>query len=296
MNAPVAQASRLPVLSVSTLPAHHGRAARGFTVLEIVVASSIALFVFAVGYLALHTATRTSDETTKRIRDTENARMLFNMLERDLATAFPGPGNLLKKRETLSQQSAYSHNANSDPSPLVLTETVNPSTPTSDVIQFYCRNDVPGVRDEIVLVRYYVNRKDHTLCRKAVVYDPLAPATPGHEFPDYEDPKGTLTNADNSDQALFDNLRQMTVTFQQWRPELKHYATGVQMIPPASDAPPDTYYPGSDSMLVTLIFTDDFKEKRVGALINKDSNYQSKIEKTYRSYAKVFSIPATFKQ
>src|SRR2546423_443922 len=98
MNRPVAQASRLPVSSPchtgSKLPVPHTalRVPRGFTILEIVIASSIALFVFAVGYLAISTTVRTSDEQTKRIRDTENARLFFNMLERDLATAFPGPG------------------------------------------------------------------------------------------------------------------------------------------------------------------------------------------------------------
>ncbi|HLX62461.1 MAG TPA: prepilin-type N-terminal cleavage/methylation domain-containing protein [Planctomycetota bacterium] len=268
---------------------------RGFTVLEIIIASSIALIVFAIGYLAISTTTKVGDQTTKIIRDTENARLFFNMLERDLATALPGPGNIEKKRETLSQSQPYSHDAVTNPSPLVITESVSSATPLSDILQFYCRSDSPNVRDEIILVRYYVNRNDHTLCRATTVYDP----TVAQPLPDYVDPKGTLTNASNSDLALFDNVRQLVVNFQEWRADLKQYAkeSGTIVIP----IDPNTgTYSLADSVLVTVIFTDDFKQKTLDAY-NPDhstgnTNYQTNLNKTYRSYSKVLQIPAAFKE
>lgn len=268
---------------------------RGFTVLELVIASSIALIVFAIGYLAISTTTRTGDQVTKIIRDTENARLFFNMLERDLATALPGPGNIEKKRETLNQATPYVHSANTNPSPLVITESVSSATPLSDILQFYCRSDIPGVRDEVILVRYYVNRNDHTLCRATAVYDPTA----NLPLPDYTDPKGTLTNASNSDLALYDNVRQLVVNFQQWRPDRKQYAkeSGTLLIP----VDPQTgSYAVADSVLVTVIFTDDFKQKQLDAYNSDHStsnvNYQANVNKTYRSYSKVLQIPAAFKE
>ena len=220
---PVAPASRLHgALLHSHLQAGRLRYKNhGFTVLEIVIASSIALIVFAIGYLAISTTTKTGDQVTKIIRDTENARLFFNMLERDLATALPGPGNIEKKRETQNQIDGYIHDPVNNPSPLVLTESVTGVAASSDILQFYCRTDNTSARDELTFVRYYVNRNVQydqahptikivgtRLSRAALVYIPSE--WPNGTAPDFSDnplmqppfekcdPKGNLTSADDS--------------------------------------------------------------------------------------------------
>jgi type II secretory pathway pseudopilin PulG len=258
------------------------RAPAGFTILELIIAASIALFVFGIGYLAIATTVRASNESAARIRDAENARLFFNLLERDLASAFPGPGNnVVKAREVLT--GPYTH----APSPMVMTEPVNTAYPSSDLLQFYCRSEQPVTRDECVLARYYVNKKDHSLCRQAAIYDPNA--QPLLDPPDYVDPT-TLTNSVDSNLALFDGVRTLAITYQHWDPTLKQYVRETAGSIPA----------GSDSLLVTLTFTDTYKQQRMDPY-NPDKTTNTPAGERYnafiyRTYSKVFDIPASFKR
>lgn len=265
----------------------HMRKNSGFTLIEILVASGIASIIFAVGYYAIATTIATTRASTQRIRDTENARLFFMMFERDLSSASPGPGNMLKNRETLTPLAIYAHNATTNPSPIVVTESTTGISALSDIVQFYCRPDIPGVRDEMVFVRYYVNRDSnaHTLCRNAVVYDPNL-AVP--ILPDEASSPLTLTNAPDNNSALFDNVYKLTVVFQRWNVATKQYIKESETNPPTQ----------CDSLLVTVVFTNTFAQSALDKPnVDKSSDtYQSSLNNTYRSFSKVLSIPASFKQ
>ena len=252
----------------------------GFTILELIIASSIAMVVFGVGYLAISTTVSASNESAARIHETENVRLFFNMLERDLTSAFAGPSNIQKVRQ---QVPTYLPN----PSPMVMTETVNSVSPQSDILQFYCRTENPSAgADDFGFVRYYINRADNTLCRQ-VKYDSTGNNFAGN-FPDVFDPT-LLTNVNNSDLALFDSIFKLTVTYQRWNPLTRQYDKEPAINPAVTNC---------DSLLLTIIFTDNYKQKRFdsfnAASDKASTSYQNNLNKNYRSYSKVFSIPASF--
>ncbi len=166
---------------------------------------------------------------------------------------------------------------------MLMTEPVNGTYPSSDILQFYCRTEETQTRDECLFVRYYINKYDHTVCRQATIYDPngVSPAI----LPDYSDPR-LLTNATNSDLAIFENARTLAILFEQWDPNQKLFIK--------EGAPADNP-PARDTLQVTLIFTDQYKQARMDAYHADSSNkiYQAN---AFRTYSKVFAIPASFKQ
>jgi prepilin-type N-terminal cleavage/methylation domain-containing protein len=253
----------------------------GFTLIEVLVAAGLASIIFSVGYYAIATTIATTRASTQRIRDTENARLFFMMLERDLASASPGPGNIVKYRESTSATYSYT------PSPLVIEETGQ-----SDIIQFYCQQDSHAflengqpARDEMVFVRYYVNHYDsaHTLCRKSKVYDPnIANPVP----PDETNPLTSTYVVNDYDSAVFDNVYKLTVLFQRWDAKNKTYVKESGTNPPAQ----------CDSLLVTIVFYNAFAQSALSHADKSSDSYQTSLNNTYRSFSKVFSIPASFKQ
>lgn len=260
----------------------YGVASRhGFTILELIIASSIAMVVFGVGYLAISTTVSASNESAARIQETENVRLFFNMLERDLASAFAGPGNIQKVRQ---QVPTY----NPNPPPMVMTETINSVSPQSDIMQFYCRTENPSAgADDFGFVRYYLNRADNSLCRQFTL------DSAGNNFagnlPDSFDPTLFTNASNNSTYALFDSVFKLTVTYQHWNPVTRQYDKEPLINPATTNC---------DSLLITIIFTDNYKQKRFDAAnVTSDKStttYQNNVNKNYRSYSKVFSIPANF--
>ena len=265
-----------------------GRAA-GFTLIEAIIASGIALLVFGVGYTAIATTVTASNIASARIRDTENARLFFNMLERDLSTAVPGPTYMSKTPADLPQ-SGYVLPQFPPPTgtlgnAIVLNETGGPGL--SDLIQFYCRTDHPGSQTDpvepLLFVRYGLCRVEgvNAICRQT---DVLTPGATGDLFPDRltgEDPNLlpqihldmnplALTNDKKSEGlALFDNVSRLIITLQRWDPSTRKYIT------PVIDG-------SADSILVTIIFGDEG---------NKTPHATTQVTRTY---SKIFQLPASF--
>ncbi|MCW8131715.1 MAG: hypothetical protein KIS92_15320 [Planctomycetota bacterium] len=55
------------------------------------VAVFISMIIFAIGFTLLNGATQARSDAQARIRATDAARIVFDMLERDIADAYPGP-------------------------------------------------------------------------------------------------------------------------------------------------------------------------------------------------------------
>ena len=261
---------------------------RGFTLIEIIIATSIALFVFGVGYQAIASTVSSNNITSARIRDTENARLFFDMLQRDLSTAYPGP-TYMSKIDGPLPQTGYTPSLTGG-NPIILNETAS-GGPTasvySDILQFYCRTDHPGAvtdpPEPILFVRYGYNRSDgvRALCRLAVPYDPSTVPAPDQNTG--IDPVSTvdlnplsLTNNTSSDLALFDNVTNLRIIFQRWDAINRLYIREGQ---------PGFNFASADSLLVTLTF-GDVRNSHVGVTSTTNIN---------RTYSKVIPIPASLK-
>ena len=244
----------------------------GFTLIEAIIASGIALLVFGVGYTAIATTVTASNIASARIRDTENARLFFNMLERDLATAVPGPTYMTKTVLPLTQTPPSQYNS------IVLNEP-DGQQQRSDLIQFYCRTDHPGAPGDpfepILFVRYGFchHPSAKVIFRQSVTAVPpnqdLDQITTGALNP-LELTSETTPNPQISEGlALFDNVSQLKITLQRWDPLNRKY------IPPVT-------VNSADSILVTIIFGDEG---------NKTPHATTQVTRTY---SKIFQLPTSF--
>ncbi|MEI6236951.1 MAG: hypothetical protein WCT04_28160 [Planctomycetota bacterium] len=254
------------------------RRTAGFTLIEAIIASGIALLVFGVGYTAISTTVTASNIASARIRDTENARLFFNMLERDLSTAVPGPTYMSKSALTLAQ-SGYTPLPQGNA--IVLNEYDGRAL--SDIIQFYCRTDHPGAPTDplepLLFVRYGLCRVEgiNAICRQTDTHTPGATSiqcpdqlTGVDSFTSIDMNPLALTNHATSESlALFDNVSRLVIVLQQWDPLNRKY------IPPVT-------VNSADSILVTIIFGDEG---------NKTPHATTQVTRTY---SKIFQLPTSF--
>jgi prepilin-type N-terminal cleavage/methylation domain-containing protein len=259
---------------------------RGFTLVEIMIATGIAGFIAFVGYFAISTTITASNAATARVRDTENARLFFSMLKREIATAFPGPGNMIKGR---GDASITNYDPNNNQSSLVLSD--KSANPPSDVIQFYSRVDSPSLQeDQVLFVRYYMNRADNTLCRQAQPCNPTG--TPPNATSPYDEIPPNISKSDAL-WPLFDNVRSLRITFEQWDPNAKVFNSEVGAKPVSPSV--------CDTLLVTLTFTDVVAQKAIVAGGTSATNASSSTStpstfdlQTARTFSTVIPIPTTF--
>jgi Tfp pilus assembly protein PilW len=283
-----------PRTQVSGLPEREDERAmprnspRGFTLLELTIAAGIATFVFTVGYYAVSTIIAANREATSRVRDTENARLFYNLLERDLATAYTGPANDVDGYQ--GPASPYSSN----PAPIVVNEDAKGLAPPSDIIQFFCRSDDPKLSNGSLFVRYYVNSTDHTLCRTSVPYEDPASLPPAGQGLLVTETPTTLTSSPASDWAMFDNVRSLKVLFKQWDAAYKRYLNPGDKNSANQIVTTDT----CNFFMVTVTFTDQFQQKGIDASVPDTDKaklpYLTNLNKTYRTYSKLVSIAPTF--
>jgi prepilin-type N-terminal cleavage/methylation domain-containing protein len=267
--------------TLSSFPAPLRRA--GFTLVEMLIAATIAILIFFVGFVMITGTVRARGETMSRIHATESARLFFQMLEKDLASAHPGGYGMKMGTAPVPGSNPYT---------LVLNETT--ATLTSDLIQFYTHNDLsvesPGAEapDRHVFVRYYVNHTDHTLCRE-VHEDSTQQVQMEADFP----PATTILR---DPRALFEDVRQVLIDFQYWDDRDK----SMKPLP----GNPKLVYDGTQFLeggtprvpthiVVTLVMYDPYAEARMKndpTVIGPGGD----LNLIYRAFSKTLPIPAGF--
>ena len=183
--------------------------ARGFTLIEMMISIFIALIIFTIGFTAISSTIQARRESEARIRATENARVFFDLLQRDLANAYPRGGTgVIVELPDMVQELANQ--------PM----TVNKKniTVTNDRIEFFTHADHRGLTDQYVFVRYFVNSLGH-LCRQT-------------NQSDTADTAYIPFDQNNDGSALFDQAFAILVSPAQWQDATKTMA--VTPAPPCS--------------------------------------------------------------
>ena len=253
----------------------------GFSLIEMLIAATIAILIFFVGFVTITGTIRARSESMSRVRATENARLFFQLLEKDLESGFPGPNQMIKGVTNVAAASV------TDPATLELREFNNPID--SDQIQFYTRNDIstnptaPESPDRYVFIRYYVDQAKHTLCRE------IREDSTGIQKWELNPPNMGLTY----DFALFEDIRQLQIDFKYWDEAVKC------MKPLAGD--PSLQWNGVDFLeggtpripthiLVTVVMFDPYAEAR----LKNDPMAVTDPNLKYRAFSKTFPIPPGF--
>jgi prepilin-type N-terminal cleavage/methylation domain-containing protein len=217
---------------------------RGFTMIEMIVVTLIVLFIMGTGITLLNGASRAQSNSTRRISDTESARLTFQLLARDLESAYAGPnspGGMIKGR--VGESDAYP--AAGSPVPIVVTD---PGPPSTDILHFYTKADTANITDEYVFVRYYVHSEfdkdgrlvEKSLCRQVLPFVPLEDTPPEHTDPT------TLTAINGDPFPLFSGVQRLVVVYREWDASKKEFT------PSSSDLLESTNIPACTHLKVTL--------------------------------------------
>ncbi|MGD0090250.1 MAG: type II secretion system protein [Planctomycetota bacterium] len=285
----------------------------GFTMVEFLVASAIALIILTVGFVTINGTIKATREATAMLRATENSRLFFQTLERDLAAAWPGPFDMVKGMDTTNitggtqdggskwvnsggQLSAnwdwtysggslaagyqygtanYSSKAQLEPVVLQLSGNI-----ITDALQFYTRADIHTHPDQTgatsrperrVLVRYYLNPSQHTLCRQVLEDDAPTPVQlEGSSL--WPRAMTDLTWPDEN--ALCEDVRTLRFLLRRWDANYKEFVPPLNSIlpyTPATDNNPVTNnqdYTQCTHLLVRLELRDRYTDKRATATGN----------------------------
>lgn len=194
--------------------------ARGFTLIEMMIAIFIALIIFTIGFTTISATISARHEAEERIRATENARMLFQMMEKDLANAYP----ILPAYDITTLATSTSFKIQIDNKPIT---NAPPGAPVAlsipnDHLEFFTRldhRDLSGggfvdTPDTYVFVRYFVNNLGH-VCREIHTVDKPADAA---LFP---------FNAADDSHALFEFAYSMLIIPCQWNDTTKSMSVGT---------------------------------------------------------------------
>jgi prepilin-type N-terminal cleavage/methylation domain-containing protein len=190
----------------------------GFTLIEMIIAVFIALIIFMVGFSSISTTMAVRKDSEARIGATEDSRMFFQLLERDLAGAYPMSFLNLNNPAGGPPQDSLTQKINGK------TVAISPSFR----LEFYTRVDHRGVADQLVFVRYYVNNNAH-LCREVV--DSIDPASIGsadtrHHYPlltTQIPPFTPATDLKDDTDAVFDQTNSLIINPLQWNADQKVY-------------------------------------------------------------------------
>ncbi len=185
----------------------HARSSRGFTLIEMMVAIFIGLIIFTVGFTAISSSIQARRESEARIHATENARLFFDMLQKDLASAYPIDSVNVNLPNMVTETPGQ---------PMTVNKV--PIAVTNDRIEFFMRADNRGLTDQYIFVRYYINNLGH-LCRQTF-QSPTTAANP--------------IDFSNDDSALFDQAFAILVSPCQWQDTAKNMF--VSASPPCSPA------------------------------------------------------------
>ena len=256
-------------------PAHRA----GFTLLEMLVVAAIAMVIFIAGFTAISGTALARSTSVNRVRAVESGRLFFQMLERDMAGAYPGYNVAVKAQ--IGYRGVLSGTDPASGMPLA-------STIDTDDIQFFTTTDSDGIRNQTLAVRYYVNNFGQ-LCRIVVpyVYDPANPV-PASLPPVYDSTTSPATDERAIDSyAMFEDVYAMNVSYDRWDPVAKTFKVVYKWDnPSATFVPINAADAGSPTHLHVMLRLFD----RTGA--SKDTPVQSLPQRTYD---KRIAIPAAFR-
>ena len=172
--------------------------ARGFTLVEMLIAVSIALIIFGVGFATITGTMRARAETAARIHSTENARLFFQAVEKDFTPAYPI--NVSTGIEDLVETGIFEFKRSG--TVLVSFE--------SSIFEFCTRADTQNDFSEPLAVRYFVNKKQQ-IVRMAIPRSTMTALT------------ATSPEMQSEDNAMFDRVHSLHVTFHKWLPNTKTF-------------------------------------------------------------------------
>jgi prepilin-type N-terminal cleavage/methylation domain-containing protein len=183
---------------------------KGFTLIELMIALFIALIIFTIGFMTISGAISARREAEARIRAAESARLMFQLLEKDMAGAYPQPGVAdisTLVNETTGMPLLINHKNMND---------------TNDRLEFFTRMDHRDLSDSnhtdspdtYVFVRYFVNSFGH-LCREVHTVDSPAQAETLYPF-----------DRTNDSYALCDQMYAMLIAPAQWNDSTKSMVIG----------------------------------------------------------------------
>jgi len=242
----------------------------GFTLVEVLIACFIATLIFLVGFTAISSTVNARRDSSRRIRGTEAARMLFQALERDLASAYNGPNGLTKSRAT---GCAF----NTTPVSAQLVLTVDPS----DALQFYTRADLPTQTDNQLFVRYFHDPNGKAVCRRVI--NATQSATPPETGPlDADDPATTDEN-ENERYHLINDVDAFQVLFRRWDD------AGKTWLPALSDSNDYATPASATHLLVKVRIRDPFADYKGTTEDDKPP------AETTRTYYHVIPLPSSLK-
>ena len=270
----------------------------GFTVIELLIGAFIALFIFMVGFMTINGTIRASGEATALVRATENARLFFQTLERDLSAAWPGPGPLplIMVKSVLPVPVDASGNATYSPPqqlPIILELQQPDGTILTDALQFYTRADThpqpdqaddPSPPERRVFVRYYVNPNEHTLCREVIAREVIINGiiNPINPLPEDDVPDALKTTPHPVDKyAVCDNVRTVRFLLRRWDDTQKQFDQPLTNTTPSATPSTCTH------VLVLLQMQDEYAEQRP---------FSNNAVLPVRTFVKVLPLPKTFAQ
>jgi len=256
------------------------KSASGFTIVELLIAAFISLIVFGIGLTTINGTIRASSEATAMVRATENARLFFQTLERDLSGAWAGPFEMVKGKMDVPVDASgrATYTPLSAGTPIVL-EFTQSGAIRGSALQFYTRADVRAQEagappERRVLVRYYLNPNERTLCRQvneddgAVTSPPAAPLQlegGGQDSAGKELWPVALSDPTQVDaNAICEDVRTVRFVLRRWDDTLK------QFVPPQPGVPPlgstlqadQSDWPNCTHILVWLELQDKAAENR----------------------------------
>lgn len=184
----------------------------GFTLIEFMIAVFISSIIFGVGLFTITSTQRAQQSSAANLRMAENARYLFDIIERDLSGAYPVkfPDIAVPPQTGFEIQNRAQ----------LITVNTPPSTPESDCIAFIAKADHANSPDSVNYVRYFVIQNTRfkertTICRE------LIPAyyIPGYTLTGFD----PITAASGGHSALFDGVRSVQFLYRQWQPDAKKF-------------------------------------------------------------------------
>ncbi len=265
----------------STPPAARRRPGTvAFTLVESIIAATICLIIFTVGFMVISGTIRVRGETMARVHATENARFFLQQIERELNCAYPYLTTNTPKEQkrqivsdTFQVDDTYYH-----------VNSKNYNKIDQNSIQFYTNADLntlapdandpesksPMPPDRYVFVRYYVNPLQHTLCR---YMEDIRDLSKVPDAMNYSDPRDWSQIAD---------VRQMTATFKRWVPSDKHWEP---LDPTRPIDPADATH-----IEVRIVMFDQETDNRG----RSNTSNTTEIYSAYRAFTKLIELPAAF--